>query len=311
MAFSYHNLSNNNWLDLAKYVGTGGNCPGNSAWNCESVDSHSSFVGLSTSLAYGPGPDYTPRIAYFDFSSSRNLKLATYIVGSSGNCPGNSAWNCEIVDGSQGNYADYSNLALRSDGKAVISYYNSANKQLKLAIEVTSGSGDCTIPDNPSNWKCITIATPNGSDDAENSLVLLSDTEARISFYDSNTRTLKFASITLPGGTPSIETVDSSNYAGQYNSLAIFDSTPMIAYYVANTSSDPLRFARWVGSGGNCPGNAHWQCEVIEKIGNIGQYVSLKVNQYGMHYLTYYDAENGDLKMAHLGFQAFLPLAKK
>ncbi|MGB8251768.1 MAG: hypothetical protein WCF08_01020, partial [Anaerolineaceae bacterium] len=141
-AFSFLDTSVNNYLDFAKFVGTGGNCPGNSAWDCESVDSNSNWVGLSTSLAYGPGPGYIPRIAYFDISS-HSLKLATY-TGSDGNCPGNPKWYCEIVDAGQGNYANYSHLALLSNGKPVISYFNSTTKAIKLAFEVTSGATGCS-----------------------------------------------------------------------------------------------------------------------------------------------------------------------
>ena len=66
--------------------------------------------------------------------------------------------------------------------------------------------------------------------------------------------------------------------AGQHVSLALdhAQGKPYISYYDANYES--LRMAKYVGSGGNCGTNNDWMCEVVDDVGNVGQYSSIAID---------------------------------
>lgn len=96
------------------------------------------------------------------------------------------------------------------------------------------------------------------------------------------------------------ETVYSYLDAGQHVSLALdhANGKPYISYYDANYES--LRMAKYVGSGGNCGSNNNWECEMVDNVGNVGQYSSIALDPIdGFPMIAYFDTTNGGaLKLA-------------
>ncbi|RJQ48117.1 MAG: hypothetical protein C4534_00065 [Gaiellales bacterium] len=72
-----------------------------------------------------------------------------------------------------------------------------------------------------------------------------------------------------------------------------------ISYY--NDTTRDLKFARSVGSGGNCgwgPSAGLWQCETVDSAGSVGKFTSLALDQEGKAHISYYDEGNKRLKHA-------------
>jgi hypothetical protein len=297
---SHVTTRNNNELLLSNYVGSGGSCPGNAAWDCTYIDKGSYWPGGSTSLAMDASG--TGRIAYFDlFDDPYDLHLATY-VGSGGNCTGNTEWNCQVVDGNLGGEGGYVSLVLDSGGHAMISYADAEKLQLKLAFQVPSGGSGCSTAS--STWNCMVIASFVHSPYVINSLALASDTDARISLYDPDNGGVYYASVNLPTKTVSIEEVDPD---GIYdNSIAVYKEIPYIAY---QQHDNGLWFARRVGGGiGNCGTANNWRCEAVDATGDTGEWPSLKIRSDGVAFISYYDRSMGDLKLARMVILSFLPM---
>jgi len=228
-----------------------------------------------------------------------------------GNCT-NDDWECGIIDYSLGDYGGQASLALTSTGKAVISYNDSKLHRLRLAMEgIPAGTG-CNLTTYPGTWNCITLDPNLVAGFTNNSLALLSDTEARISYSTNSLGVLQFVSVSLPSGTPDITYVD-ANHAGYYNSMALYQGIPWIAYSDWDTAGlSTLRLTHYVGYlNGNCGMLDDWLCEVLDDDGSVGQYPSLKISNSGMAYISYYDDANGDLKLAYTRLFNFMPLLKK
>ncbi len=96
------------------------------------------------------------------------------------------------------------------------------------------------------------------------------------------------------------ETVDSPNDVGQHVSIALDHASnrPYISYYDAHYES--LRMAKYVGSGGNCGPKNDWMCEIVDDVGNVGQYSSIAIDPVDdLPIIAYYDTTNGGvLKLA-------------
>jgi hypothetical protein len=102
------------------------------------------------------------------------------------------------------------------------------------------------------------------------------------------------ASTSSPASAPWFrETVYSYLDVGQHVSLALdpADDRPYISFYDANYEG--LRMAKYVGSGGNCGSNNDWECELVDQVGNVGQYSSIAIAADGLPIIAYYDATNG------------------
>ncbi|GEM_PF-5200341 len=304
-AVSYQVYTNTtSGLGYAWFVGTGGNCAGNSAWNCTTVESINGLVGFRSSLAFNSHG--TPSIAYR--TSASELKLAVYAGGpSADSCNGNADWGCEVVDTGLGTTSGRPSLVLDSSDIPIISYLDSQNDQMKLATVVFSGGTGCSGGDYPGSWSCNVVSAVPGYNYLDSSMVLASDSQVLISFAPGM---LKLATVDIPVVTPAIEVVDAINGGGS-NSLDLYRGDPWIAYTDANTSH-ALRLAHRVGAGnGNCGDDSAWQCDVLDSTGSVGQDPSLQINSSGVAYISYYDETNKDLKLAYTRLFSFMPLLKK
>jgi len=194
-----------------------------------------------------------------------------------------------------GNVGEYTSLALDADGYPVISYYDTANGDLKVLR--------CTNPD------CSGTQTPQTVDSGNDvgrwtSLALDTNGSPVISYYDATNRALKVLHCTNPdcSGTQTPQTVDStSNTVGRYTSLALdTNGYPVISYWDdANRALKVLRCSNADCSGTQTP-------QAVDTTGRIGGWTSLALDTSGYPVISYYDLTrgslnftDGDLKVMH------------
>jgi len=206
----------------------------------------------------------------------------------------------------------YTSLALRPyDDYPMISYHDQNHGALMQAIPMKPGYGSCGENDN---WNCMTLDQTGDVGQYTSIDVWGESSDNRkygISYYDATNRSLKFRIISCvdddcTGGNITISSpVFNYMSVGLYTSLK-FDptGTPHIAYQAidSNMNNNSLRYASYVGSGGNCgegTDTGKWQCEIIDFGNGIGQYISLDLTYDGSPYLAYYDAGMGNLKWAY------------
>lgn len=96
-----------------------------------------------------------------------------------------------------------------------------------------------------------------------------------------------------------INTVDTDTNVGQHVSVDINYGKIFISYY--DEFKKDLRLARYVGTGGNCGPSNTWQCQIVDSIGDVGQYNSITTKPSESEtrvFISYYNATTGALKYA-------------
>jgi hypothetical protein len=111
-------------------------------------------------------------------------------------------------------------------------------------------------------------------------------------WYDSASRTMKYASQNVDGNWSSIQTIDrTGDDVGSYLSLAIApNGKPAVAYYDGTTGD--LKYAAYNGS--------TWDIATVDSKGSVGLYPSLAFNGDGEPAIAYYRKTSGDLRLALL-----------
>lgn len=190
--------------------------------------------------------------AYISYSSSDSLKCATW---------NGVSWSTSTVE--SGGVGWWTSVALSSSGVPSISYYDFANKDLKLAQWTGT------------RFSTQTVAS-SGDVGKYSSLVLNSSGQPFISYADAGN--LKLAK--WNGTAWNFQTVDTSSCA--YPSLVVDRlNAPSIAYEYFGTA---LKFAAWTG--------VDWSTSVVD--GSNGRYPSLVLGNdgssqiaYGYNFLSY------------------------
>jgi hypothetical protein len=133
------------------------------------------------------------------------------------------SWNTMIVDGGPRNVGRYTSIALDSNNRPHISYYDWSNYDLKYARWTGS------------EWEIKTVDSA-GIVGEYTSIALDSNNRPHISYYDSThpNYDLKYARWT--GSEWEIKTVDSAGIVGKYTSIALdSNNQPHISYYDCQT----------------------------------------------------------------------------
>jgi hypothetical protein len=178
----------------------------------------------------------------------------------------------------------FTSIAVGDDGLGLISYYDLANQDLKVA--------------HCDNITCTSATTSKidtiGSFGAHNSLSIGDDGLGLISYYDDTNQDLKVAhcdNITCTSATTS--TLDSAGNVGRYTSIAIGDDGLGLISYYDDTNGD-LKVA-------HCDNTACSNASIstIDSFGDVGLYTSIAVGDDGLGLISYYDSANQDLKVAH------------
>lgn len=217
-------------------------------------------------------------------------------------------WSIQTVDYATQQGGDLDELGLDTSlgfdiyDNPHISYYDEGSGDLKYATweQYAGGAG---------HWLIQRVDTVGkvGKDTSIDASGTIS-----ISYYDETKGDLKFASKS-PGGTWTTEVVDNGGGSKKSNATDVGEDTSLeidasgkahISYY--DDTNGRLKYASFVGDGqGNCGGSAkRWKCEVIDSGGvgekhGVGKYTSLALDASGNAHISYYDADNGDLKYAH------------
>lgn len=208
----------------------------------------------------------------------------------------------------------YASLAFRPfDNIPYISYYDAANGDLMLAHYLPQSGGNCGTHNH---WFCEVLDGADGTDVGQYSSLDFWADEANhgwkigISYHAVTGNSLKYTTwwCSEQYCTRRITHMINASWVTK-TSVGLFTSlkfgpegTPHIAYYYADDNFfgiNYLKYASYVGSGGNC-GVTDWQCDKVDSSEHeVGLYASLDLTYDGTPYLAYYDLGGGDLKLAY------------
>ena len=260
-------------LRLIYPVESNGNCGPDNGWYCETVDSQGD-VGQYSSIDYfSQAGTNKIGIAYFD-ATNHALKAAIWSCPTFLPC----GWSISMIEqGTIGvsNFGRYASLKFDALGAAHITYYNEnsfINDSLKYASYVGSG-GNCGIGSATGKWLCETVVS-GANTGAHSSLDLTSNDAPYIAFTVTSSNEVRVCNRT--GTSWACATIDNASYG--FPSLVLDQSNHAhIAYYDGNNGM--LKYAHYIGSGGNCGLNAY-QCDNIKAIGTGLSQVGLSLDMY-------------------------------
>jgi hypothetical protein len=306
--------------------------PTDARWFTGFADDHntSARVGFHSSIAYSP-IDGFPYISYYD-SVKGNLMLAS--PATNGNCGDNNLWWCRSVDGdtsttppaagtrTNGIVGEYSSIDFykgtnSTNWKLGIAYYDATDNALKYAEW-----SPAYFHAGNNGWRFYIVDTAGSSQDTVGLYTSIKFNPSSgmpvIAYYKhvhiTFPTTIWFGDMTLAyiasGGNCGASNswqctiVDAGLNAGvgQYASLGYaFDGVSyfvQMAYYDAVNAD--LKFAKSVGSGGNCGPSNSYQCDVIDSTDDVGISAALLAPQKSgqRSLIAYYDKTNGELKFA-------------
>jgi hypothetical protein len=194
------------------------------------------------------------------------------------------AWVFYPLEGS------FPSVALDSLGYPVISYRGDGALDLMVS--------HCTDPDCRGD-EVVNAVDTAGVVGSHTSLVLDASDYPVIAYYDETNADLKVVhcnDVNCSGGNESIATVDAVGGVGTYNSLALDAfGYPVISYY--DETNGDLKVVH-CGNANCTSGNV---IQTVDSLGTVGLYTSLALTSSGNPVVSYYDAANGDLKLALCG----------
>ncbi|MBN1811201.1 MAG: hypothetical protein JXA14_05130 [Anaerolineae bacterium] len=311
---SYYDASSGG-LYMAKSGMLTGNCGPDNNWYCQKVSDDTVDWGKYSSIAVHTGAglaDWKVGIAHYASSGDLMYSECTYPMGPStaeggkGTAGGGCSWTHSTIDTGNPIFiykGRYTSLAFGANGTPHISYYTHValgDDSLKYARYVGSG-GNCGSGAAADQWECKTIDTGEGV--GQYSSINLYGAGAdypEIVYYDSGNDRLKRAIYTGgfgSGCTPALgdwvcNVIDTAG--GKYASADRgLDGHLHIAYA---TTGNKLKYAAYVGSGGNCGPSNTWYCEEIEDIGtdSDSRGISLAIDDAGYAVIAYQDVVNAE-----------------
>jgi hypothetical protein len=211
-------------------------------FSCTSVDT-TNAVGSNSSVAVDSNG--APWISYSD-TTNGDLRVAHY-VGFGGTGCATAAWQCFTVE-STNSVGLYTSIAISGDDAVYVTYYDSTNQDLRIAIYTGSGGSGCAS----AAWTCSAIAS-TGNVGTWSSLVIDKGNIPHISYFDATNSNLVVADWVGPGGSGcattqwTCTTVDSTGIVGDDNSIAVDSSGKAYVSYYDGTNS-ALKMAQYVGS---------------------------------------------------------------
>jgi hypothetical protein len=284
-------------LAMDKGFGTG-NCGPNNSWLCTTVDSGGD-IGMYSSIAINPDNGEIG-IAYYDATNGK-LKYAH------GEICATCSWSIDIVDepilfptDSKGQYAS---LKYNSSGKPYIAYYFENTSGVDALMVASGENGNCGYGSAAGKWQCDTIQTGEGVGQYA-SLALDGSGNRYIAYYDGANGDLWHATSRSgtncgPGGNTWLcFPISSTNDVGKYASLYVDNSNDFhIAYYDATT--DELKYAEDVGSGGNCGVLGSAQCVTIDSMPADSHPLGISIVEDSAYYpFIAYQSQFGALNVA-------------
>lgn len=230
-----------------------------------------------------------------------------------GGFPANNPWRFQIGETISGEIVgQHPALAFHpANNKPYISHYNATTQDLHLTYPVDL-NGNCGTNNA---WYC-EIVDSTGDVGQYSSIAIYDNGSAStrktgVAYYDATNRALKAAIWSCPLiGTCSwnIATIQRGIVGvsdfGRYASIA-FDSLGVahISYYYGNAfGDDALKYASYVGSGGNCGLDGavgKWECESVVSGANTGTHTSLDLTNNDAPYIAFYDSSPGEIRVCN------------
>ncbi|NOZ72656.1 MAG: hypothetical protein GXP38_12225, partial [Chloroflexi bacterium] len=247
------------------------------SWRTELVYAAAAYPVGSVALALGT--DDQPQLSWYRGSPPTHL-AGILMYGERTKA----SWQVAVVD-SSGLVGLYSDIAVDSHGQPHISYYDISNGDLKYAYR-----------DTHDTWHVQTVDQA-GTVGLGTSIALDTSDVPHIAYRTITTGergNLKYAY--RQGLFWHIETVQNTGDVGDRTSLVLSaDGRPYIGYlrYLIAPFWQIGR-ATLVYNDGSA-----WQYTVVDDGGDVGYGISLGLNAANQPYLSYYDASNDDLKLAH------------
>ena len=252
----------NNRLKYASLTGT--------SWSISTVE-----AGLS----WGNSSSASHTDTSIGIDSSGNVHISYYNAGLKYAFYDGTSWNFTLIDTVE-NIQGNTNLIIDDGQRIHISYHDNANKSLKYATYQDS-------QDSQDIWD-LSIVDSQADVGEYSSIVIDSNDDAHISYFDASTKDLKYA--TDVSGQWMSYTIDSEGDVGYGSSIAIDSNDALHISYDDSTNGD-LKYAT--------NANGTWELSTIESQGNVGAYSSIGVDSYNGVHISYYDATNGDLRYAN------------
>lgn len=241
------------------------------------IDVEANVSGTSIAI----GSDGLPVVSYYVSGAYGNLKVAhcanlTCLSGAT-----------VVTPDSFDNVGLFSSIAIGNDGVPVVSYYDITNGDLKVAY--------CTnamCNNNPTR----TAVDTTGDVGVTTSIAIGSDGLPVVSYHDNTNGDLKIAHCANEActGAATITAVDTTGDVGLYSSIAIgADNWPVVGYY--DETNGDLKVAHC--SNATCTGAV--TVATVDSVGDVGHELSVAIGNDGLPVMSYYDATNLDLKVAH------------
>lgn len=253
---------NNNRLKYASLTGT--------SWSISTVE---------TGLSWGNSSSASQTDTSIGIDSSDNVHISYFNAGLKYASYDGTSWNFTLIDTVE-NIQGNTNLIIDNGQRIHISYHDNANKSLKYATYQDS--------QDPQDIWDLSIVDSQADVGEYSSIVLDSNDDTHISYFDASTKDLKYA--TDVSGQWTTYTIDSEGDVGYGSSIAIDSNDALHISYDDSTNGD-LKYAT--------NANGSWVISTIESQGNVGAYSSIGVDSYNGIHISYYDATNGDLRYAN------------
>jgi hypothetical protein len=196
----------------------------------------------------------------------------------------------EAVD-STGSLDGATSLAVGTDGNPVISYLDGTNIDLKVAR--------CNDPLCAGHNETLSTVDSTGLVGSDSSLAIGEDGNPVISYLNYGNQDLRVARCNdsgCTGGNETLSTVDpTAGRLGSVTSLAIgTDGNPVISY--SDGTNDDLKVVHCNDPA--CTGGGE-MLSIVDSGGDVGAFSSIAIGTDGNPVISYSDATNGDLKVAH------------
>ena len=294
---SYYDAENKDlWMAYEAWIPGRGNCPSNNNWNCVLIDSEGD-VGKYSSInvinVEESGLYYHKiGIAYYD-ETNRSLKFAYFRSNEQ-------TWTIYTVDKApnpEGERGTYTSTKFNNN-EPVIGYHTLNTEPptygtVKLAEYKGSGGTGCG--GGGTKWSCQVVDRGNNTDYGSHVSIDFQDgtDSLYVAFFNSEKNSVDYAYFHgMGGGNCSNNnwnciTVDQGSGRGKFITLNIQDKMRFV-YYDDNVGK--IRYAEWVGTGGNCTSTA-FNCYAVDTVGKLfGNYhygLSMDVDQQGYPIIAY------------------------
>jgi hypothetical protein len=239
------------------------------------------LVGKFSSITIGA--DGLGLISYWD-QTNDDLKVLHC-----GNAACDSGNFSSTVD-TAGMVGQHSSITIGADGLGLISYWDSANTNLKV---LHCGNAAC------SSGNVSATVDSAGSVGEYTAITVGADGLGLISYSDNGTGWLKVlhcGDLTCGSHTTTWADFDELAFVGQYTAITIgADGLGLISYY--DVTNSVLRVLHC----GNARCNSGNTITKVDGTGSFGQHSSVTIGADGLGLISYYDATNGDLKVLHCG----------